>query len=326
MARREISDILATESWSQKQQRMLASGGVPTKSGNDNNTVMGWDWFRGDYLNYFPTAANLAEPAALYDYFLDGLVPEQPFITKEQNVLAFGSCFAEYIRLYLQEHGYAAYTAHRGTRVVPVIHYGEGLNNTFTLLQQFEWVWGNKQISEGLWIDKDKKYIIPTEEGRLATKEIFDRTDVFILTLGLSEIWYDKVTGEVFWRGITKDMYDPKRHGFRVSTVEENTQNLYKIYDFIKRNRPDAKIIVTLSPVPLYATFRDIPCTAASTVSKAILRVAADNLYTKFPDVYYWPSYEIVNLLGRYDADNRHVSEETRTVILNAFHKYFLCA
>lgn len=314
--------------WSSKQRKLIASGGVPVQVGNDDPHVVGGDWFRGDHINFYPSKPNLTEPTALYDYFLKGLVPEQPFISKNSFVLAFGSCFAEYIREYLLNKGYGSFSAPKGDgkRHVPIIHVGEGLNNTFTLLQQFDWAWGNKNISEGLWIDKDKTKMLPTEEARQITKELFDKTDVFILTLGLSEIWCDKVTNEVFWRGIPADAYDPTRHVFRVSTVEENYQNLEKIYEYINKHRPTAKIVITLSPVPLFATFRDIPCTSASTVSKAILRVAADQFYRNHRDVvYYWPSYEIVKEFAyKYDEDNRHVSAETRAIILETFSKYFL--
>ena len=36
------------------------------------------------------------------------------------------------------------------------------------------------------------------QDIRDRTRAIFDRTDVFIITLGLSEVWSNKQTGEVF--------------------------------------------------------------------------------------------------------------------------------
>jgi hypothetical protein len=56
------------------------------------------------------------------------------------------------------------------------------------------------------------------EEVRLATKALFDKADVFILTFGLSEIWYDELTGGTFWRAIPKGKFDKTRHKFRVAT------------------------------------------------------------------------------------------------------------
>ena len=66
-----------------------------------------------------------------------------------------------------------------------------------------------------------------------------------------------------------------------------------QIRNLIRANRPGAKIIVTLSPLPLMATFRPVSCLTASSVSKAILRVAIDQLMRDFsddPDLFYFPS------------------------------------
>ena len=312
---------------SNKQRIMLEGGGFLRKIGENVHGVEGGDWFRGENLNFFPQGINLAEENAVYDYFLKGYVPSEPFIRKSDYVTAFGSCFAQGVREYLLNNGYMAYNP-VGKRWVPIVSIAEGINTTFTLLQQFDWAWGNKSISEGLWIAKDKVKFSPTEEARQVTKEIFDNTTVFILTLGLSEIWYDKVTNEVFWRGIPKDQYDPERHAFRVSTVDENLENLEKIYAYIRSRRPDAQIIVTLSPIPLIATFREVPCTAASMISKSILRVAVDIFQQKHkedPKFWYWPSYELVKeLWNSYDDDKRHVTQATTNKVMAQFDRYFL--
>lgn len=310
-----------------KQKTLIAEGQFFRKIGESVQGVEGGDWFRGENLNFFPQGSNLTEANAIYDYFLKGYAPAKPFITKSDYVTAFGSCFAQGVREYLLNNGYMTYNP-VGNRWVPIVSIAEGINTTFTLLQQFDWAWGNKSISEGLWVSKDKVKFSPTEEARQATKEIFDNTTVFILTLGLSEIWYDKITNEVFWRGVPKDKYDPARHAFRVSTVEENLENLEKIYAYIRKHRPDAQIIVTLSPIPLIATFREIPCTAASMVSKSILRVAVDNFqqnHKNDPKFWYWPSYELVKeLWNNYDNDKRHVRDTTTADIMAVFDKYFL--
>ncbi|SIR27762.1 GSCFA family protein, partial [Rhizobium sp. RU35A] len=51
-----------------------------------------------------------------------------------------------------------------------------------------------------------------------ATRQIIHATDVFIITLGLSEIWYDKRSGDALWRAVPADLFDEEIHGFRVST------------------------------------------------------------------------------------------------------------
>jgi len=81
------------------------------------------------------------------------------------------------------------------------------------------------------------------EEVRLVTKRLFDQADVFILTFGLSEIWYDEPTGGVFWRAVPQDKFDPARHKFRVASYAETLDRLHRIHSLIRAYRPSAKII-----------------------------------------------------------------------------------
>ena len=326
----KVSDLEKREDlvWSKKQRWILRGGEhYKGKIGDTGAQIVSKEWYRGDHLNFFPMKPNLDEGNATYDYFLKGWVPDSPFIDQDSNVTAFGSCFAHEIRTYLTANGYKSYDP-TVSKFVPIIHVPEGINTTFALVQQFEWAWGNASISDGYWYDRDKKKFEPTEAARQATKEIFDNTDVFILTLGLSEIWYDKLTNDVFWRGVPLDKFDPERHGFRVSTVTENVRNLEMIRGYIKKFNPNAHLILTLSPVPLTATFRNVPCTSANMVSKATLRVAVDELMRNHEDddhLWYWPSYELVKeRWNQYDADNRHVSRETINMILETFSQYYL--
>ncbi len=151
---------------------------------------------------------------------------------------------------------------------------------------------------------------------------------MFIITLGLSEIWYDEPTGEVFWRAVPARQYDPSRHKFRVATYEENLANLHAIVDLIRTERPEAHIVFTMSPVPLTATFRPIPCMIADGESKAILRAALGALYRARPNdprLYYMPSYEIVQRCFDfpYTYDRTHVHGHVVEFALSVFERYY---
>jgi hypothetical protein len=325
---KKVSDLMNDPNLpiTDKRKAEVAEGhNFPFQTGQTISTI-GGDWYRGDHINFWPSKANLKEEDAVYEFFLKGFLPAEPFIKKTDFITTFGSCFAAHIRSFFYEKGYPIHNPK--SHWLPIIHVGEGLNTTFALRQQFAWAWENEHIDNELWVDADKTHFTITEEGRLETKEIFDKTDVFILTVGLSEIWYNKQTGGVFWRGVPRSKYDPDIHGFRVSTVDENFANLNYIYKLIRRHRPEAKIIITLSPVPLIATFRDIPCTSASMVSKAILRVAVDQLYQDHKDdplFFYWPSYELVKEYNNsFQDDNRHVGMDILATVLGVFDKYYL--
>ncbi len=285
-------------------------------------------WYRGDNVNYQPTKVNMHEPDALHDYILKGWLPEKPFITREHFITAFGSCFAAHITNYLADNGYNIFGGDL-TLDSYVVRCGEGMVNTFAVAQQFEWAFGERTLDAQLWHDKKGNAVGYDESVRQQTRDIFERTDVFIITLGLSEVWYDKLNGDVFWRAIPRSEYDPERHGFKVSSVAENLANLETVYRIVRAHRPDATIVFTLSPVPLVATFRPVSCITANSVSKAVLRVAADEFYRAHEGdghLFYFPSYEIVKEYFKdpYEKDNRHIRKSVVNTIMRTFDKHFL--
>jgi len=294
------------------------------KVGDDRKRTTAREWYRGEVTNFIPSKLNLTEEGAVEKYVLHGWLPEAPLINSETYVTAFGSCFAQYIRKHLIDKAKLTHSI-EDHQPFPIVNNGEAINTTFAILQQFLWAWDNASFDEK-WFDDKMNLVIPTEDTRLQTKEAFDKTDVFILTLGLSEIWYDAVTGQVFWRGIPHDIYDPSRHMFRVSTVGENKGNLTKIVKLIKKHNPKAKIIFTLSPVPLNATFRPVSCITANSVSKAILRVSVDEVMRENQGLFYWPAYEIVTsfFADSYREDNRHPKDEVIQFILDTFSKHYV--
>jgi len=281
-------------------------------------------WFRGEQTNFNPRIAQLLAPGGVEEYLLKGWLPADKPITRETKITAFGSCFAEHISNWFTARNFSIVnTAEEASRAY-VVSMREGMVNSFVIRQQFEWAWENKVFEEELWHGYDARSFGYDEEVRLETKRLFDKTDLFILTFGLSEVWYDEVTGNVFWRTIPKDVYDPDRHRFRVSSVAENRDNILAIYALIRKHRPDAKMLVTLSPIPLIATFRDAGCLGANSVSKATLRVAIDEALRDVGaegHLHYWPSYEIVSDVFHlpYKPDRRHVRQEVLDYIMRLF-------
>ncbi len=292
-------------------------------------------WYRGEHCNFVPSRRNLDEPDAIEKYLLHGWLPEAPFISRSQVVTSFGSCFAEHISRFLRDHGYTTGLSlvnkelHADFANSHVVRFGEGIVNTFALRQQFEWAYGETRFTEDLWHGSDGEIAAYDEHVRRSTRDLFERTDVFILTLGLSEVWYSRETGDVFWRAIPRDQFDPGRHGFRVSDCNENAENLERILALIHEHRPRARVILTLSPVPLVATFRPVSCLTANSVSKSILRAAIDTVVRRHegdPRLLYWPSFEMVKEVFRdpYEEDNRHIRPEVVAQIMALFARYYL--
>lgn len=252
----------------------------------------GASFFRGETTNFYPSDRSLERSGVVSDYFAKGWMPAERFVTRDTPIVAFGSCFADNISKYLHKAGFNVLT--RQDDVAYVSKMGDGMVNTHAIRQQFEWAWLGRTPQADLWHGYDAAQFGYDEAVRLRTKALFDQAEMFIITLGLSEVWYDEVTGEVFWRAVPKDKYDPARHKFRVVTHAETLDNLQAIYQLIRRFRPDAAVLFTVSPIPLTATFRPVTCLSANAVSKAILRSAVDEFFRQHapqdPKLFYFPA------------------------------------
>ncbi|MBW9087894.1 GSCFA domain-containing protein [Rhizobium wenxiniae] len=285
-------------------------------------------WYRGETTNFHPVKESLAEPDAVTKYVGHGWFPAAPFVTKTHRITAFGSCFAAEVTKFLKTEGYNVLGAKLGLDAF-VVRCGEGIVNSAAILQQFEWAYNDKSPETQVWHAKSGEAMEASDNIKDDTRRIFNETDIFIFTLGLSEVWFDKQTNDIFWRAVPKLEFDPNRHGFRVIGAEENRDNLSRVYQLIRKHRPDAHIVFTLSPVPLAATFRPVSCITANSVSKASLRVAIDELMREFsadPQLHYFPSYEIATayLEDAFGDDLRHPRPETVDFIMKTFKASYL--
>lgn len=283
----------------------------------------GGHWYRGEHCNFNPKVKNLRSGQDIIDYVLKGWLPEQPLIGPETRVTAFGSCFAQHIRNWLKWRRFNVLNADAKSRA-HLVKMGEGMVNTFSLAEQIRWGFEGERPDGDYWFGPGAEAFEVSEDARRDTENILRQTDVFIITLGLSEIWYDKATGGVFWRGVPLDRFDPDRHAFRVASFEENKRNIRLIHDLIRKHRPEAKVIFTVPPVPLVATFRPVACMTASSASKALLRGAVDEVYREVEDegaMFYWPSYEIIMDVfdNRWAPDRRHVRQPLVDFIMTLF-------
>jgi len=295
-----------------------------------SNQVVQTTWYRGEHCNFNPTKADLEQPDAIERHITAGWLPDSPFITRANGITAFGSCFAGNVTAHLAARGYRVLTDERHVDVNGsyVIRCAEGIVNTYAIRQQFEWALDGLDFNEELWFDSRGELAAYNESIRAETAGIFHQTDVFIITVGLAEVWYSRITGEVFWRAIPMSRFDPGQHAFRLTSVAENVENLVAVRDLIRRHRPHASIVFTLSPIPLHATFRPISCVTANAVSKATLRVALDEVMRVCADdrkLFYFPAYEIVREAfgDPFLDDNRHLQPHIVQAVVRTFeHAY----
>src|SRR6185437_4238308 len=120
-----------------------------------------------------------------------GWLPSNPIIGPETRVLAVGSCFARYFTLWLAENGFNR--AFRHSPYNAMVHYNADFESAAVVAQQFRWAFDELDPAALLWIDKNRHLVAATEEGKREVRATLEQADVLIITLGLSEIWYDKV-------------------------------------------------------------------------------------------------------------------------------------
>ena len=162
-----------------------------------------------------------------------------------------------------------------------------------------------------------------------AVRQMFEQLDVFVFTLGLTECWVSQADGAVFplCPGVEGGEFDARKHVFYNQDVTDVVSDMSAFIDALKAVNARAEIVLTVSPVPLVATAEPgAHVLAATTFSKAVLRVAAETLRRRYPHVHYFPSYEIVTGAfnrGRYFApDLRNVTEEAVSHVMRLFLRH----
>ena len=89
-------------------------------------------------------------------------------------------------------------------------------------------------------------------------------------------------------------------------------------------------MILTVSPVPLIATYEKRHVLVSTTYSKSVLRAAAEVATRQFSNCHYFPAYEIITgnyNRGRYFEDDlRSVTAEGVDHVMKLFIKHYCAA
>lgn len=162
-----------------------------------------------------------------------------------------------------------------------------------------------------------------------AVQRMFRECRIFVFTFGLTECWRSRVDGTVFplVPGAAGGRFDPERHEFVNLSVHDVMDDMTRFLAALKSVNPDVRVLLTVSPVPLIATYEPQHVLAATTYSKSVLRVAAEMLRQAHDWVDYFPSYEIIT--GSYthsfyyESDYRQVNDLGVEHAMRCFVKHF---
>jgi tetratricopeptide (TPR) repeat protein len=153
-------------------------------------------------------------------------------------------------------------------------------------------------------------------ERRQHVYDIFGQVftaDCVMMTPGLIEAWRDRTTGLYVHEPPTHKslVVDRSRWELEILSYEQCETDLLAAIDVIRARNPEAKVLVTTSPVPLTATFSGQDIRIANTYSKSVLRAACGAAAMQRPLVDYFPSYESATLsfpVKVWEADRVHIS------------------
>ena len=116
------------------------------------------------------------------------------------------------------------------------------------------------------------------------------------------------------------------RYEFVNFRARDVTLDLLKFARRLGDVNPSAKIILTVSPVPLVATYENRHVLVSTTYSKSALRVAAEEVASKLENVWYFPSYEIItgnfNRGAYFEKDLRSVTPEGVDHVMRLFFEH----
>ena len=275
---------------------------------------------------------------------IDPVVAPKFTIKPDEKVATAGSCFAQHIARYMKQSGFNYFVTEPGHSILSddiskeynYSTYSARYANIYTtrqLLQLFQRAYGLRTPIDDVWqeggnfIDPFRPFIQPDgfaskaefladrEQHFAAVRRIVEESDVFVFTLGLTEAWENATDKTVYAisPGCGAGKHNPDQHHFINFNASEVTKDLEDAIEFITERNPSIRILLTVSPVPLIATFENQHVLTATTYSKSVLRVAAQSATDRFANVDYFPSYEIITSgfsRGAYYAEDLRDVEE----------------
>lgn len=161
---------------------------------------------------------------------------------------------------------------------------------------------------------------------------MFETCKVFVFTLGLTEAWIARADGSVhpLAPGVVSAESAASDCAFHNFGVADVVDDMIAFLARLASVNAAARTMLTVSPVPLIATYEDRHVLVSTVASKSILRAAVEEIIRRRPDVAYFPSYEIITgpqARGQFYApDLREVTEEGVAHVMSLFGRHYLNA
>lgn len=281
-------------------------------------------------------------------------------ISPEDAIAAAGSCFAQHITRNMRarsgfkvmdcepapsgialseedmsNYSYKQYTCRYGN-LYTVRQFVQLIEEAFENRENPEPVWER----DGRFYDAMRPAVEPNgfcsvsevlslrEEHLLAVQKMVKSMDVLVFTLGLTEAWSNN-DGWVFPTapGTIAGDYNEDRYVFNNFDFEQIKSDMDRLLALLEKYNESSnfRMLLTVSPVPLTATYENEHILLAATYSKSVLRSIAGYYSKKFNFIDYFPSYELITShwsRGVFFKDNlREVAPEGVSIVMDTFFK-----
>jgi hypothetical protein len=274
-------------------------------------------------------------------------------VDRSTSVFAFGSCFADHVKRALRANGLTVLSTYdsapaelfkESSAYNPVAFFHR--YNPPSMLLELQNLFGRtQQLHEPALIvhhpegvrdfHYSPNYPLSTVDlamhRRALVRQRFSairNAGLFIFTLGLTETWFDGRCGLYCnAQSIGALRANPERYEFRNLDTNSVRLHLEAIIALIREEVPGARIVFTVSPVPMEKTCMPTDVATANSYTKATLLAAVRDVEMRHADVGYFPSYEMATLTRRsavWRQDNRHIKDEFVDRVMAEFARHYL--
>jgi hypothetical protein len=268
-------------------------------------------------------------------------------LNRNDRIFVLGSCFAAEVLHTLQQRGFLSTDGGQSHKY-----------NIFSMLQSLNWALDGgfngdllAPLQDGRYFDghsNPSRLFDSIKEGTSAHLAVLEQVrqeiitaDVIVMTLGLVEVWRDETAG--VWLNQTPPVgmvREPARFRACITTHAQNLCALTDLLRCLHLLNPRLRVICSVSPVPLKATFSGGDALMVNCYSKSTLRSVATEAITAVRhelamEIDYFPAYELSTLRPREEVwraknirdepDGRHVRREfVNDVIMRLFIREYL--
>ena len=254
-----------------------------------------------------------------------------------EKIFTIGSCFARNIEKALASRGFDVVTRRILSAGHTLFKHRANILNNYgvpSILNELTWALDGDHPFDAatnlfeLYPDRFVDIHLPAAIRPASQDEVLERRKVIteitgevkncrivVMTLGLTEVWFDRQSGLYLNYSPRRALVakHPDRFELHVLSYADTLTYLRQIVALLKQKCGSAqRLLLTVSPVPLTATYTDRDVLVANGLSKAVLRTAADEIIAENDHIDYFPSYESITLSARdaaWEEDQRHVEQ-----------------